>query len=54
MGAKLQALEEQASEAAADVKGRIQQRISEIRREFGEREKKLRRAWNLTREALQE
>jgi uncharacterized membrane protein len=54
MGAKLQALEEQASKAAADVKGRIQQRISEIRREFGEREKKLRRAWNLARVALQE
>lgn len=52
MGAKLQALEAQAVKAKPEIKNRVQQRITEIRKDFGEREKKLTRACELMKEAL--
>jgi hypothetical protein len=53
MDAKLSALREQAAKAPQEVQGRIEQRIAEIRKDFGERETKLRRAHELAQEALQ-
>jgi uncharacterized membrane protein len=52
MEAKVHALEEQANRATPDAKKRIQGRIVEVRRDLEEREKKLTRAFELTREAL--
>ena len=49
---KLRALEEQAAKAKSDVRDRIQQRIAELRADFQERQKKLNRAYELTKEAL--
>lgn len=53
MEAKITKLQGQATKAQPEVKGRIEQRITDIRREFGEREKKLRRAYEMAQEALQ-
>ena len=50
--AKLQALEEQAAKSRSDTRDRVQQRIAELREELQERQKKLNRAYELTREAL--
>jgi len=52
MEAKVQKLEEQAAKATPEVKGRIQQRITELRTEYGGREQKLNRAYQLAQEAL--
>jgi uncharacterized membrane protein len=51
--AKLKALETQAAKANPEVKGRVQQRISELRADFGTREQKLTKAFELAQEALQ-
>ena len=53
MEAKLQALQEQAVKAKPEVKERVQQRITDLRRDFDEREKKLTRAYDIMQEALQ-
>jgi uncharacterized membrane protein len=52
LGAKLGALEEQAAKARPEVQGLIEQRILEIRKEFGERRKKLSRAYALTQQSI--
>jgi hypothetical protein len=51
--AKLLALRAQAAVANAEVGNRIEQRIVELTNEFAEREEKLNRARELTRQALQ-
>jgi uncharacterized membrane protein len=50
--AKLNALQEQASKADPEVRKRIEQRIGELRKDFSEREEKLRRAYEMTQDAL--
>jgi len=50
--AKLHALEEQAAKAKPETKALISQRVAELRGDFAEREQKLARAYDLTREAL--
>jgi len=50
---KLQKLQEQAAKADPAVKGRIEQRIADMRQDFGERERKLAHALQLAQEALQ-
>ncbi len=52
MDAKVRRLEEQASKAKPEVGTRIQQRIDALRKEYGERLEKLRRAYEMTQEAL--
>jgi len=52
MEAKVQKLEEQAAKATPEIKGRIQQRITELRTEYDGREQKLNRAYQLAQEAL--
>lgn len=52
MDAKLKALEAQAAKAKPDIKSRVEQRIASIRKDFGERAEKLRRAYELTQEAI--
>lgn len=52
MDAKVQRLEEQASKAKPEVTSRIQQRIAALRQDYGERLEKLRRAYEITQEAL--
>jgi len=51
MEEKLRALEEQASDAKPEVRKQIDERIAELRKNFGEREKTLRRAYQLAQEA---
>jgi uncharacterized membrane protein len=51
--AKLEALEAQAKKAPPETQERVQQRITELRADFGERERKLNRAYELAQEALQ-
>ncbi len=53
LAAKLEALRAQASGANPEVRTRIEQRIVDVRNEFTEREQKLNRARELTRQALQ-
>jgi uncharacterized membrane protein len=53
LDAKIEALLAQASGARPEVRRRIEQRMTELRSEFAEREQKLARAKELTREALQ-
>jgi uncharacterized membrane protein len=50
--AKLAALEEQSRKARPEVRSRIEQRIAELRADFGERERKLLRAYELAQEAI--
>jgi uncharacterized membrane protein len=52
MDAKVQRLEDQASKANPEVMNRIQQRIAALRQEYGGRLEKLRRAFEMTQEAL--
>ncbi len=53
LAAKIDALLVQASGAKPEVRTRIEQRIADARNEFAEREQKLNRARELTRQALQ-
>ena len=53
LDAKIEALRAQASSANPEVRNRIEQRIVDVRNEFAEREQKLNRARELTRQALQ-
>jgi len=53
MIAKLRALEDQASKAKPELRSRIDRRISDLRRDFQEREKKLARAVESIQEVLQ-
>jgi uncharacterized membrane protein len=53
LDAKLAALDEQAKKAKPEVRSRIEHRIADLRNEFAEREQKLDRARELTRQALQ-
>jgi uncharacterized membrane protein len=53
LNAKIEALRAQASGAKPEVRSRIEQRIVEMRNDFAEREQKLNRARELTRQALQ-
>jgi len=53
LNAKIEALLAQASGATPEVRSRIEQRMSDIRGEFADREQKLQRARELTRQALQ-
>jgi uncharacterized membrane protein len=50
--AKIRALEDQAKNARADSKARINERIAEIRADQKQRTGKLEQAWKLTQEAL--
>jgi uncharacterized membrane protein len=52
MEAKLDALNRQAADAKPETKLRIQQRVAELRKEFGAREKLLNHAYELTQQAL--
>ena len=52
LNAKVEALLAQASGATPEVRSRIERRIDEVRSEFAEREQKLERARDLTRQAL--
>ena len=52
LDAKIEALLAQASGAKGEVRDRIEQRLAAVRSEFAEREQKLNRARELTREAL--
>ena len=52
LSAKVEALLSQASGAGPEVRSRIEQRMIEVRSEFAEREQKLERARELTRQAL--
>lgn len=52
LNSKLKALQDQAAKAEPAVRGRIDQRISDLRHEFDNREQKLKRAYELTQEAL--
>ncbi len=54
LDAKIEALLAQASGAKPEVRKRIEQRMAEVRDEFAEREQKLERARELTRQALQQ
>ena len=53
LDAKIEALRAQASGANPEVRNRIEQRIADVRNQFAEREQKLNRARELTRQALQ-
>lgn len=53
LDAKIEALLAQASGAKPEVRRRIEQRMTDLRNEFAEREQKLARASELTRQALQ-
>ncbi len=53
LDAKIEALLAQASGAKPEVRARIEQRMAEVRDEFAERQRKLERARELTRQALQ-
>ena len=53
LDAKIEALRAQAVGANPEVRDRIEQRIVDVRNEFAEREQKLNRARDLTRQALQ-
>jgi uncharacterized membrane protein len=53
MQQKLDALDEHAKKATPEVRTRIEQRFSEIRKEFGERERKLSLALETAQQALQ-
>lgn len=53
LNAKVEKLLAQASGASPDVRGRIERRMAEVRGEFAEREQKLERARELTKQALQ-
>ena len=46
------ALEKQITDAQADAKGKIRQRIAAVRADYEARSAKLKQAWALTREAL--
>ena len=50
---KLQALDEQAAKATPVMKQEIQLRVAEIRKDFGERQQKLSRAFEIAQRALQ-
>jgi len=50
---KLQALDDQAKKATPEVKHDIEERVTELRKDFGERERKLSNAIALAQEALQ-
>jgi len=50
---KLEALDEQAGKATSEMKEEIQRRVAEIRKDFGERQKKLSKAFEIARQALQ-
>ena len=52
LDAKLKTLQEQATKAKPDVKRQIDERIAEIRQDFGEREKKLSHAYEVAQQAL--
>lgn len=52
LDAKIKRLEEQASQAKPETKSRIEQRTAELRKDFDERLGKLRRAYEMTQEAL--
>jgi uncharacterized membrane protein len=52
LSAKIEALLAQASGASSEVRSRIERRMAEVRSEFAEREQKLKRARELTRQAL--
>ncbi len=51
--AKLQVLQGQAARASPEVRQRIQQRVTELRRDLDERERKLAQAYELEQAALQ-
>ncbi len=53
LDAKIEALLAQASGAKPEVRARIEQRMAEVRDELAERQRKLERARELTRQALQ-
>jgi uncharacterized membrane protein len=53
LAAKIEALRAQASGANREVRDRIEQRIVDVTNEFADREQKLNRARELTRQALQ-
>ncbi len=53
LAAKIDALLAQASGASPEIRNRIEQRMADVRNEFAEREQKLNRARELTRQALQ-
>jgi uncharacterized membrane protein len=50
--AKIEALQEQAAEAQADAKVKLDRRIGEVRADYDRRSAKLKQAWELTKEAL--
>jgi hypothetical protein len=50
--AKIGALQEQAAEAQADLKEKLDRRIAEIRADYDRRSAKLKQAWELAKEAL--
>jgi hypothetical protein len=50
--AKIEALQEQAAEAQADAKVKLDRRIAEVRADYDRRSAKLKQAWELTKEAI--
>ena len=52
MGARIAALEKQVTDAQADAKEKIRQRIAAARTDYEARSSKLKQAWALTKEAL--
>ena len=53
MQEKLDALEDQGKKAKPEAKQQIAQHIADIRKDFGERERKLSHAFELAQQALQ-
>ena len=49
---RLKTLEEEAATASPEVRHRIDERIAQLRQEFGEREEKLSRAWEIAQRAV--
>jgi uncharacterized membrane protein len=52
MDAKIKSLQEQAAKAKGDSKAKIEARIAEVRSEYNRRTDKLKKAWELTKQAL--
>ena len=52
MEAKIKALQEQAVKAKGDTKAKIETRLAEVKADYAERNKKLKHAWELVKQAL--
>jgi hypothetical protein len=52
MDAKIKSLQEQAAKAKGDAKAKIEARIAEVQSEYKQRTDKLKKAWELTKQAL--